>query len=366
MMKRILIIEDNLQILEDVQEILSSNGFHVITARNGVLGVQLAKEEYPDLILCDVIMPEMDGFSVLRILRCSSLTATIPVIFLTSKASRDDVREGMELGAEDYLTKPFTASELMKTISTRIAKQETIKKESAAKLDNLRLNITRFFPHELLTPLHGILGMSELLLHHYESMTDDEVLDSIRDVYDSGQRLHRLARNFILFSELAAIAASSQPWKDDPEHTDVKNIIALAACAHAEKVSRAQDLELDLDEAIVKIPSKYLSKVVEEVVDNACKFSKLGTPVRLSSKVDQQFFYLYVVDQGRGMTARQIANIGAYMQFERNQYEQQGNGLGLIISKKIVELYGGEFSVESVIANQTTVCIKLSIYSNPK
>ncbi|PZO36988.1 MAG: hybrid sensor histidine kinase/response regulator [Pseudanabaena frigida] len=362
-MKRILVIEDNPRLLEDIQDILTLRDFHVITAQNGTVGVNLAKEKHPDLILCDVMMPELDGFGVLKALRLNSLTAAMPVVFLTAKADHYDIREGMNLGADDYLTKPFTVADLMRTIQTRIEKYEIVKKESAAKLDSLRLNIAKFLPHELLTPLHGILGMSELLLHNYELMTTDESIDSIRAIYNSGQRLHRLMRNFILFSELEVIAASSQTWRDVPVCLDIKDIIGLVAHTCAESANRVQDLELDLEDAIVKIASKHFTKVIEEIVENAFKFSKAGNPVRLIGKVDGQFFRLNIIDCGRGMTNEQIANIGACMQFDREYHEQQGSGLGLIIAKRIVELYGGEFSVEYTHSKQTSVCIKLPTHN---
>jgi signal transduction histidine kinase len=358
-MKQILVIEDDLQILNNIQEILLLEDFEVITAQNGAIGVQLAKEKHPDLIICDVMMPELDGFSVLKTLHQNSLTARIPIIFVTAKAARNDMREGMGLGADDYLTKPFTIPELLKTVSARIEKQEAIKQESTAKLDLLRWNIARFIPHELLTPLNGILGISDLLLSCYESMPASEVVDSIRLIQHSGMRLNRLVRNFMLYAELEASALNTQKWKDDLEFTDVKYIIGLAAQHYAKELNREQDLELDVKDEIVTISSKYLTKVVEEIVENAFKFSKSGTPVRLFSEADSQFYKLYISDRGRGMTAEQIANIGAYMQFERKHYEQQGNGLGLILAKRIVELHGGEFSVESIVSEQTKICIKL-------
>ncbi|WP_103670321.1 response regulator [Pseudanabaena sp. BC1403] len=365
-MKRILIIEDNQQVLEDVEEVLSLKNFHAITAQNGIGGLQMAEEEHPDLILCDVMMPELDGFDVLKILRQNPLTANIPFIFLTAKNSRTHMREGMELGADDYLTKPFTSQELLKAISTRIEKQEVIKQENAAKLDNFRLNIAHCLPHELLTPLHGILGMSDLLLNYYESMEPRETIDSIQTIYDCGLRLHRLAKNFIFFSELEAIATSPNVWQDNPEFTDVKDIICYSAHNFAEKAKRKKDLELDLEDAIIRMSSKYLTKLVEEIVENAFKFSESGTPVRLISRVNEKLFTLHIIDQGRGMTDEQITNVGAYMQFERKHYEQQGNGLGLIIAKRIVEIHGGGFSikssseiVENIVRHQTVICITL-------
>jgi two-component system, sensor histidine kinase and response regulator len=358
-MKQILVIEDDLQILNNIQEILLLEDFDVLIAQNGAIGVQLAKTRQPDLVICDVMMPELDGFSVLKTLRQNSLTATIPIIFLTAKAARNDMRVGMELGADDYLTKPFTVQELLKAISTRLEKQEIIKQENAAKLDSLRWNIASFIPHELLTPLHGILGVSDLLLNCYETMSVSEVVDSIRVIQVSGTRLNRLVRNFMLYTELEANAINKPKWKDQLECTDVKYIIGLAARRYAKELNREQDLEIDVEDATVNISGKYFTKVVEELVENAFKFSESGTPVRLFSEVDSQFFKLCISDRGRGMTIEQIANIGAYMQFERKHYEQQGNGLGLILAKRIVELYGGEFSVESIVSEQTTICIKL-------
>ncbi|PZU95697.1 MAG: hybrid sensor histidine kinase/response regulator [Pseudanabaena sp.] len=360
-MKRILVIEDNTQILESIQEILFLKNFDVIPANNGAIGVQLAKRELPDLILCDVMMPELDGFNVLKALRQNSLTAIIPVIFLTAKAAREDIREGMNLGAEDYLTKPFSAPELLNTISARIEKQESLMKASTARLDSLRQNIASYLPHELLTPLNGIMGISDLLLHYHESMSADELVDSIRVVKGSGDRLNRLVRNFILFSELEVIAASSHAWQDYPKNNDIEAIVGLTAHSCATKANRIQDLEVDVENVTLKISSQHLTKVIEELVENAFKFSDVGTFVRVFSKLDKKFFSLYICDRGRGMTTEQIANIGAYMQFERKHYEQQGNGLGIIISKRIVELYGGELSVESISGSHTSVCIKFPL-----
>ncbi len=357
-MKQILIIEDNEQILEALQEILSLKNFDVLTAQNGLVGVSLAKKERPDLILCDVTMPELDGFGVIKILRQNSLTATIPIIFLTARAAREDIREGMDLGADDYLSKPFSVPQLLRAISTRIEKQEVINKESSAKLDDLRRNIAAFLPHELLTPLHGIMGTSELILDYHESMGPSELVESLRCIQDSGQRLNRLIRNFIMFSELEAIASEAQSLRDVSEPIDVEAIIGFTAQTCAFKANRVEDLELDLEDALIQISSQHLTKAVEEIVGNAFKFSLSGDPVEIFTKIDEQFFRLYIVDHGRGMTIAQIANIGAYMQFDRKYYEQQGNGLGLIISKRIVELYGGELSVESMIGKQTSVCIK--------
>jgi EAL domain-containing protein (putative c-di-GMP-specific phosphodiesterase class I)/DNA-binding NarL/FixJ family response regulator len=125
-MLKILVIEDDELIRETLLQLLESQSYRVIVAQNGRVGIQMALSEIPDLILCDVQMPEQDGYEVLRTLRQNSLAATIPFIFLTAQGAKADFRRGMELGADDYLTKPFTKAELLGAISSRILKRQTI------------------------------------------------------------------------------------------------------------------------------------------------------------------------------------------------------------------------------------------------
>lgn len=121
-MKKILLIEDNPEVRENTSEILSLANYEVITAENGKIGVELAQKEKPDLIICDIMMPELDGFGVLHILSKKPETARIPFIFLTAKAEKTDIRKGMNLGADDYLTKPFDDTDLMNAIEARFRK----------------------------------------------------------------------------------------------------------------------------------------------------------------------------------------------------------------------------------------------------
>ena len=127
-MKRILIIEDNPTVRENLEEVLELSNYEVITAENGKIGVQKALTESPDLILCDVMMPELDGFGVLRILDKKPATADIPLIFLTAKAEKNDFRKGMNLGADDYITKPYDDVELLDAVEMRLKKSDRIKK----------------------------------------------------------------------------------------------------------------------------------------------------------------------------------------------------------------------------------------------
>lgn len=125
-MKKILIIEDTNQLRESISDALGMEGFAVISAGDGPFGIKLAKENFPDLILCDIMMPGMDGFKVLQSLKSEDGDLPIPFIFITALAGRENFREGMELGADDYLVKPFTIDELLKAINTRLSKHNSI------------------------------------------------------------------------------------------------------------------------------------------------------------------------------------------------------------------------------------------------
>ncbi|NBA85924.1 response regulator [Emticicia sp. CRIBPO] len=136
-MKKILLIEDNYEIRENTAEILELADYSVITAENGRIGVEKARQEKPDLIVCDIMMPVMDGYGVLHLLSKTTDTADIPFIFLTAKADRTDLRKGMEMGADDYITKPFDDVELLNAIESRLKKAEMIRKNYSQNLSGL-------------------------------------------------------------------------------------------------------------------------------------------------------------------------------------------------------------------------------------
>lgn len=129
--KKILLIEDNKEMRENTSEILELSNYKVFTAENGKIGVEKAQKEKPDLIICDIMMPVLDGYGVLHLLSKKPETANIPFIFLSAKAERSDFRKGMEMGADDYVTKPFDDIELLNAIESRLKKVELIKKEYA-------------------------------------------------------------------------------------------------------------------------------------------------------------------------------------------------------------------------------------------
>src|SRR5271169_2713970 len=130
-MKSVLVIDDNADIRDNTAEILDLAGYKTFKAENGKKGVDIALKEKPDVIICDIMMPELDGYGVLHLLRKNAETQNIPFIFLTAKTERSDFRKGMEMGADDYITKPFEDIELLNAVESRLKKIELLKKELA-------------------------------------------------------------------------------------------------------------------------------------------------------------------------------------------------------------------------------------------
>jgi DNA-binding response OmpR family regulator len=177
-MKKVLIIEDNKDVRENTADILELANYEVCTAANGKLGVELAKKVNPDIILCDIMMPELNGYEVLQHLRKDKKTASIPFIFLTAKAERTDVRKGMNLGADDYLTKSFEENELLEAISIRLKKHYFLKKEFSKDIKGI---------HQFLDEVSAHEGMERL------SKNRSETLYKKREtLFMEGQAAHNL------------------------------------------------------------------------------------------------------------------------------------------------------------------------------
>lgn len=361
--KKVLIIDDTEEVRMLISESLKLYGFNIMAAEDGLKGMEAAKEHLPDLIICDIRMPKQDGYATLTALREHEATATIPFIFLSGASEKIDMRKGMELGADDYLTKPFTHKELMAAVNARLEKQADFQRQSEKKLDELRGNITMALPHELRTPLNGILGLASLMIDDHATMPKAEVLESAKFIHESALRLHRLIENFLVYSQIQLMATKSEKIDTSGAVSPIAphDVIPELARAIARRYKRESDLDLHLQSASLLIPSDNFRKIVEELVENAFKFSERGKPVHVLSEISQSTYHITIADHGRGMTPEQITRIGPHIQFERKIYEQQGAGLGLIIAKRLTELLGGQFSLQCKPGSETTVKVSFAI-----
>jgi CheY-like chemotaxis protein len=279
-MKKILVIDDEEWLREMVHLALNQRGYEVVEAENGAVGLKVAQRELPDLVLCDVNMDQGDGYSTLSSLRNQPATASIPFILMTGWADNAGMRHGMELGADDYLPKPFTIDGLYAAVETRLKKVQTLRQEAEKKLADLRDSISFMLPHELRTPLNGILAFGEILSADAAVLPADEVAEMGKMIHDSGKRLERLVENFLIYAQIELLGADPQKTASLPKKCTepAGALIAKHARAQARLADRDDDLRLELAEHSLPISEDYLGKIVDELVQNAFKFSSRGSP----------------------------------------------------------------------------------------
>lgn len=361
-MKKILVIDDEEWLREMVRMALAQKGYEVIEAENGAAGIELARKALPDLILCDVNMDKVDGYLTLSELRNEPATASIPFILMTGLADNAGMRHGMELGADDYLPKPFTIEELHAAVEARLRKVQTLREEAERKLADLRDNISMMLPHELRTPLNGILSYGELLAADAANLSAAEVAEMGQVIRQSASRLQRLVENFLIYAQIELLAADAgkvNALRQKQTERPV-TLIAERAREQARAAGREEDLELNLVERAIPMSAEYLARMVDELVQNAFKFSERNTKVRVAlTATASGGVSLCVENFGRGFSTEHIRRIGAYMQFERKMQEQQGLGLGLVIAKRLAEVHGGGLFIESERGGLTSVVVNL-------
>ncbi|MEM1093786.1 MAG: response regulator [Bacteroidota bacterium] len=360
-MKTILVIEDQEHIRENLMWLLEAEGYNVLTAPNGRIGLATALEHLPDLVICDVMMPEMTGHEVIAGLRANAATKSTPFVFLTAKAEKADLREGMTLGADDYLTKPFTADEVLTAIDTRLQKQAENEEEVRSRIDELRYSISNALPHELRTPLAAIMGIAQIMHDDYDEMEADVAKGMLKDLYEAGHRLNHTIEQYTYYTRLELLQHDPESQREfrTVDADDFAPDIELTAYAHAERHHRTTDLQVEVEAAPLAVNGDALRRIVGAVADNAFKFSEAGEAVTVRGTSTPNGYVIELSDQGRGMEAVQIQRIGAFVQFDRATHEQQGQGLGLAIVRRLVAFYDGAIAFESAPNAGTSVRITL-------
>jgi signal transduction histidine kinase len=351
MAKRILCIEDDPGTRKSVRLMLEFAGYEMEEAENGKTGVDLALKMLPDLIICDIRMPGWDGFETLKELHNHESVAHIPFIFLTGEDPRTHLRKGMNLGANDFLLKPIDVDDFIKAVQVRLEEADRRKKESQRAIDELSERITRALPHELRTPIAGILGLTELLKSQAEELKPKEIKELAHSLFDSALRMSKTLEKFwihtqclLLPNDLTKLSTSRQIGSQEA-HEIIKRI----AKELASSFNRSTDLVLNLSPMSLAISERYVEQLLQQLIDNAFKFSPAGTEVIISTACEHDRSMITIKDNGRGISE------------DREQYEQQGLGLGLMIAKRLTEIHGGTIRVSSIQGNGTTVFLSFPL-----
>lgn len=343
----ILLAEDEPIVAEAIAEVLRGDGYEVEAVSDGEAAWQrLQTGRPPDLVLTDITMPGRTGRELLQSIRGRSAFDELPVIFLTAHADLADIRAGLALGADDYITKPFDPRDACQSIKVRL--------DRARKLRNRRGQLghfmMRYLPHELRTPLAAIIGFADLMKMNAADglgLTPEENADFAAGLMTSAERLERVMKNFTLWLDLESRRQSlgTDP-RSIPLYPRWLESLKSALVARAQRNGRSSDLKLRIEPAALPVPDSCLSAICEQLLDNACKFSPPGSPIEVFGRREGGGYRLMVCDQGRGMTPAQIASIGLFQQFDRERLEQQGLGLGLELCRLYAVVVGCKFELE--------------------
>ncbi|MCF3648613.1 hybrid sensor histidine kinase/response regulator [Synoicihabitans lomoniglobus] len=359
--EQILIVEDNEILRGQIIMALEMEGFDVIHGCNGNEGLEMAQRHQPDVIISDLMMPEMDGREMLARLRQTEHGRGVPFIFLTARVAKEDIRGGMDSGADDYLPKPFDLNDLINAVQARLVRS----RERSAVAIAEQQRMLRTLPHEMRTPLNAIVGVAQMLRDELipgEPVPAD-VPELLNMIVGGGDRLEKFATKLVQHVQLDLLESTASSVRDEfctGEMLMPQGTLTAMAVAVAAPHSREQDLQVGSCDGMVAMPPHVWKPMLEEIVDNACRFSSPGTAVHVDFRRGQdQGFELRVSDRGIGMTAEQIASIAPFRQFNRPSQEQQGLGLGLINARRLAEICGGRLDVVSPAAGGLEVRVWL-------
>lgn len=369
----ILVVDDEPNNFDVIEAFLSNKSYDLYYAAGGQEAIESLDTFQPDLILLDVMMPDMDGIEVCRHIKALPHWQAVPIIIITALHEKSDLAHCLTTGADDFISKPISSIELAARVHSmlRIKQQydniqaHTQVQASTIKilettLNELQGNLAARLSHELNTPLNGILGTLEVLLNHLEETDVNQIREMLSRVQQSACRLETLTEKLRMYVQLELDASRSDALQADYTLFS-KDTVATALQGRARRYNRNQDLILAIEDAQVSLSAHYLFTILHELVENAIKFSPPDTPIKIRSQVVGQMLCFCIQDFGRGMTEAQVTQIGAFMQFDRKHYEQQGIGMGLKIVKKIIDLVGGTFSIRSVYQQGSTVQLTLPL-----
>jgi len=347
----ILLVEDDLALLNGMCDTLDMVGYRTVTATNGREALASLREMRPDLIISDIMMPEMDGYDFHQAVSSDSDTATIPFIFLTAKSDQADVRKGLRDGVDAYLIKPFDLEDLLIHVENKLRRFATIRQEALTQLDELQQQIITMFSHELRTPLTYIQGYTDLLAGQPEVSGRDEIATFLEGIQVGSSRLNRLVENL-----LALVQLDTGVFRQEYDHfavqDDVGRLVRLAA-NHLAPTAANKGVTIDVrvaeDLPPVSVVSTHINQVISNLLDNAIKFSRRpGAKVLVRVYQKESRLVVDVIDEGIGIAPYDARHIfDRFRQVNRAKHEQAGLGVGLAIARGLMQIHGGDIELVS-------------------
>lgn len=341
---KILIVDDiptNIQVLGNV---LRKAGYEVAFTDNGSDAIEKARKFDYDLILLDIMMPGMDGFETCKILKSTEETRHIPVIFLTAKSDSESLVRGFELGAVDYLTKPFKTPELLARAQTHIALKYTT--EELKKSNAMKDKLFSIIAHDLRGPVGNFSSALDMLITNLEGMDRHLVVETLNDLKHSADRSYELLQNLLKWARTQNNTIDFRPEVQDLKSVIIETIELLRQSAIQKRIYFHNQLN---SEILVFADVNMLKTILRNLFSNAIKFSHPEGNVYISGNRTGRYAEVIVRDEGVGISEENLQRI-----FKPYEYfstygtgNEKGTGIGLNLVKDFVEINGGKIAVIS-------------------
>lgn len=340
-------MDDNDGVLLLLSVGLRENGFDVLTARSGEDGLALAMQNHPDVILLDVMMPQMSGLQVCETLQNDAGTRNIPIIFLSARSAPPDRIIGLEQGAVDYVTKPFDLQEVLTRVRVVLRSRERVLEHEAA-LERLKKEFVRILSHEMAAPLTAIRGFTELLETGWSRLGPSEQMAYLQEI----------DRNSLLMAgtldDLLALVESEN--FSQRQTLDLVSLVqSTASTLEVDRVARKQVLELNLPAAEVRVVGhqRFLARALYALLSNAQKFGSPGGVIKVQLACAEDAARLTVTDNGPGIPPGELERIfDKFYQVDASRTRSHdGMGVGLAVARRVARGLGGDVSVDSELGH---------------
>ena len=360
----LLVVDDNPLVVNVLRSLFMAQRYQVFSSQNGKEALQLLKQKCVDVIICDVMMPKMDGYRFHEAVRNVTEYAHIPFVFLTSLSESEQVRRGKEIGADDYLVKPFNPEELLAVVKGKVRRSKALQTLSEDKYDQYRRRVIHTLSHEFRTPLVAINTGTELLIDQGGRLDADKVKNLLHAVRRGGQRLEHLVNDFMLLQQIEAGVArrlfetrgrveAVAPFVKDVLDEEESEFTAQGFTVRFEDLSQGA-------KACMFAPQ--VTDILSRLLTNAMKFTLNEKTIEVVVLKDHDTCRIEIRDRGIGLNPARVKEaVDVFGQLDREKLEQQGGGLGLAIASRYAAVHGGEIEFERRSGGGSTVTLCLPV-----
>lgn len=344
----ILLVDDEEANLELFSTILVEEGYRILKSASGMDALELLHDNSPDLIISDIYMPEMGGFEFYEKVQGIPELRSVPFIFLSALSDREHVREGKELGADDYLTKPIDIDELVTTVRGKLKRAASLRSAMQSEFDALKEQILSTLSHELNTPLTYIIGFSEIISSGASQINTNELKEFADLIRHGGDRLKNLVDDFLETIQIDS-GQTQKYFESDKRRFSLTNCLASLRDEYSTMASAKElELQVSIDNELPVVASETLIRdIIGRLLSNAVKFCVKGK-VTLRAANDGDYVRVKVTDTGVGIPQQELPRIfEKFYQVNKEKQQQQGAGLGLYIAKKLADINNCQLNITS-------------------